>query len=107
VADGFLKFDRDRYVVAAFAVLPNHVHILAAFETEGAMVSQGAAWRQYLAREINKLNSKTGHLWQPDQFDHLVRSPESFERIRKYIVDNPFEAKLHGGEYRLYVAADW
>ena len=107
VADGFSKFDRDGYVLAAFAVLPNHVHILAAFETEGAMVSQGAAWRKFFAREINKMNGKTGHLWQPDQFDHLVRSPESFDRIRKYIIDNPFVAKLHAGEYRLYVSPDW
>ena len=107
VADGFLKFNHDRYVVAAFVVLPNHVHIVAAFETDGAMVSQGAAWRKYFAREINKLNGETGHLWQPDQFDHLVRSPESFDRIRKYIIDNPFVAKLRAGEYRLYVSPEW
>ena len=107
VAEGFLKFDRDRYVVAAFVILPNHVHVLAAFEKEGQMQTQGAAWRQYTAREINRSIGRSGHLWQPDQFDHLVRSPESFDRIRKYIIENPFEAKLHAGEYRLHVSSDW
>ncbi len=107
VADGLLKFDRDRYVMAAFSVLPNHVHVLAAFESEGQMLAQGAAWRQYFAREINPVLRRTGHLWQPDQFDHLVRSPESFDRIRRYIIENPFKSKLHAGEYRLYVSADW
>jgi putative transposase len=107
IADGLLKFDRDRYVMAAFSVLPNHVHVLAAFESEGQMLTQGAAWRQYFAREINSVLRRTGHLWQPDQFDHLVRSPESFDRIRRYIIENPFKAKLHAGEYRLYVSKDW
>ena len=107
IADGILKFDGKRYVVAAFAIMPNHVHLLAAFAGEGAITKQGADWRRFWARQINPLFGRTGHLWQPDQFDHLVRSPESFDRIRNYIIDNPRKAGLTAGEYRIYVAPDW
>jgi putative transposase len=107
VADGLLKFNGDRYVVAAFVVMPNHVHLLAAFAKRGAITTQGAAWRQYWAREINSLVGRTGHLWQEDQFDHLIRSPAAFERTRQYIIDNPRKARLPGGEYRLFVSSDW
>jgi REP element-mobilizing transposase RayT len=107
VAEGLLKFDGDRYVMAAFAILPNHVHVLAAFAEEGAVTSQGAAWRKYFARQINAILGRSGHLWQPDQFDHLIRTEVSFEHTRWYIIDNPREANLRSGEYRVYVSADW
>jgi len=107
VSDGLLRFDDERYVMAAYSIMPNHVHLLAAFETEGKMVEQGAEWRQYFAREINQVLGRSGHLWQQDQFDHLVRSPESFERIRKYIIENPFHARIPSGEYRIYVSPEW
>ena len=34
-----------------------------------------------------------------DVFDHLVRSPEQFEYLRRYIADNPKAAGLASGEY--------
>jgi len=107
VADGLLKFDGERYVMAAFVVMPNHVHLLAAFQQSGAMTAQGAAWRKYFARQINPLVGRTGHLWQEDQFDHLVRSEASFDRIRRYIIGNPAKANLRSGEHRLYVSPEW
>ncbi len=107
VSDGLLKFDRDRYVMAAFVVMPNHVHLLAAFSTLGAVTSQGAGWRKFFARQINPIVSRSGHLWQGDQFDHLVRNEASFDHIRRYIINNPAKANLPCGEYRLYVSPDW
>lgn len=106
VSDGLLKFEGDRYTMAAFVVMPNHVHLLAAFREEGMITKQGAAWRRYFAREINALIGRNDHFWQEDQFDHLVRSEASFDRIRRYIIDNPGKAKLRCGEYRLYVSPE-
>jgi hypothetical protein len=31
VADSLLKFDRDRYILTDYIVMPNHIHLLAAF----------------------------------------------------------------------------
>ncbi len=104
VADGIMKFDQQRYIVSAFVVMPNHVHILAAFEKPGMIAKQGSDWRRFFAKEINQILGRTGHLWQQDQFDHLVRSEASFDNIRKYIIDNPAQAKLRSGDYRLYVS---
>ncbi len=92
--------------VVAFVVMPNHVHLLAAFREEGMITTQGAAWRRFFAREINAIVGRSDHFWQEDQFDHLVRSEASFDRIRRYIIDNPAKAKLRCGEYRLYVSPE-
>lgn len=35
-----------------------------------------------------------GKLWQRDYFDHIVRNPESLDRIREYIRDNPIRWSL-------------
>ncbi len=94
--------------MAAFVIMPNHVHVLAAFRDEGAVTKQGAAWRRFFARQINELIGREDHLWQQDQFDHLVRSEASFDRIRHYIVivNNPSKANLRCGEYTLYVSPE-
>ena len=69
--------------------MPNHVHVLAAFPTEEAMLEQCESWKRFTARQINRLLNRRGRFWQQDVFDHLVRSPEEFERLRAYIAENP------------------
>ncbi|MEW6103279.1 MAG: Eco57I restriction-modification methylase domain-containing protein, partial [bacterium] len=47
------------------------------------------SWKSYTANKINKLLCKEGELWMHESFDHIIRSPKQFERIRKYIENNP------------------
>jgi putative transposase len=88
VGDSLRMFDGDRYELTDFVVMPNHVHVLAAFESEEAMLSQVAGWKRFTATQINKALARRGHFWQEDQFDHLVRNGNQFESLRKYIADN-------------------
>ena len=85
-----------------FVVMPNHVHVLASFHAPESMLKRAAAWRRYQAREINRVLGESGHFWQEDGFDHLVRSPEQFEHYRRYIANNPIKARLKSGKYVLY-----
>jgi len=68
-----------------FVVMPNHVHLLAAFPTPEAMREQFDSWLHYTAFRINQHLGETGHLWQQEPFDHLVRSVEQYEYLRTYI----------------------
>lgn len=88
-----------------FVVMPNHVHLLAAFPTAAAMREQFDSRLHYTAFRINRQVGEKGHFWQQEPFDHLVRSVEQYERLRSYIADNPIKAKLKEGEfiYRRYV----
>jgi type I restriction enzyme R subunit len=67
-------FDSDRYELTDFVVMPNHVHLLAAFMTDEAMLAQCEAWKRYTATRINRRLNRQGRFWQQDAFDHLVRS---------------------------------
>jgi putative transposase len=102
VADSLKYFDSDRYVLTDFVVMPNHVHVLAAFEDPARMLKQCASWKHYTAVKINKLLNRQGRFWEVEGFDHLVRSPEQFECLRTYIAENPRQAHLQAGEFVHY-----
>ncbi|TWT81365.1 Transposase IS200 like protein [Planctomycetes bacterium CA13] len=99
VADSLLFFDGDRYRIGDFVVMPNHVHMLAAFATPEALKSQCDSWTHFTARKINQKLGRAGKFWQQEAFDHLVRSPEQYGYLRQYIADNPQKAKLKDGQY--------
>ena len=100
VADSLMHFDGKRYRMGDFVVMPNHVHLLAAFPDPDAMESQFDSWTHYTATRIHQRIGEKGHFWQQEPFDHLVRSIEQYEYLRKYIGDNPRKAGLTPGEYR-------
>jgi type I restriction enzyme R subunit len=102
VADSLHYFDGQRYELTDFVVMPNHVHLLAAFRDEDAMLTQCDSWKHFTGHKINLRLGKSGRFWQQDGFDHLVRSIEQFEHFRQYIAQNPVKAKLCAGEFVHY-----
>ena len=102
VAESLLKFDGERYDITDFVVMPNHVHVLCAFKSDDGMVKQCENWKHYQATQINRRIGKRGRFWQQDGFDHLVRSIDRFEAIRRYISRNPTISGLGPAEYRHY-----
>lgn len=99
VADSLLHFDAVRYRMGDFVVMPNHVHLLAAFPDPHSMETQFDSWLHYTAYRIHQQSGGSGHFWQQEPFDHLVRSVEQYEYLRRYIAENPRKAGLRPGEY--------
>jgi len=99
VADSLKKFDNDRYELTDFAIVANHIHLLAAFPDIDGMLQQCQSWKHYTARQINRSLGRRGRFWQQDGFDHLVRSADQFDYLRNYIAENPRKAGLKPGEY--------
>jgi REP element-mobilizing transposase RayT len=99
VAQSLRHFENDRYLLLDFVVMPNHVHVLVAFPNEDTMLDQCESWKHYTATQLNRRLGRKGRFWQQDGFDHLVRSEEQFDYLRRYIADNPARARLAAGEY--------
>ena len=99
VADLLMHFDRQRYRMGDSIVMPNHVHLLAAFASEDALFTQCDSWLHYTAFQINQAIGEKGKFWQQEPFDHLVRSPAQYEYLRKYIEKNGAKARLSPNEY--------
>jgi putative transposase len=102
VAESLLHFDGTRYELTDFVVMTNQVHLLVAFYEKDALLKQCRSWKRFIAGQINATLGRRGEFWQVEQFDHLVRCEEEFDRYRKYIADNPRKARLREGSYRLY-----
>ena len=82
-----------QYIVHAFVVMPNYVHLLIEPRTSLARITNGL--KGVSARDANRILARTGkHFWQDESFDHWVRNPGEFQRIRDYIVQNPVRAGL-------------
>ena len=78
VAESLRHFDGQRYELLDFVVMPNHVHVLAAFFDQQAMLAQCESWKHHTAGQINRRIGRKGRFWQTDAFDHLVRTEEQF-----------------------------
>jgi type I restriction enzyme R subunit len=99
VADSLRHFDRERYELGDFVVMPNHVHLLVCLKGDTEIEKQCRSWKTFTATKINKALRQRGRFWQEESFDHLVRSPEQFAYLQQYIADNPKKAGLAEGEY--------
>ncbi|OYP34981.1 transposase [Rhodopirellula sp. MGV] len=105
VAKSLAKFHGDRYWLGDFVIMPNHVHCLISFQTSELAKTQPGGWMRYSARQINRSTDRTGVLWFPEPFDHLVRNAEQLDYLRNYIRDNPKKAGISAGKF-LYRASD-
>jgi hypothetical protein len=96
-----LHFDEARYLLDAFVVMPNHVHVLLLPLPEYSRSDITASWKKFAARQINAVLGEHGALWQPETYDHIVRDTEQLESYRKYIAANPVKARLRADEFTL------
>lgn len=81
-----------RYQLHAFAVMPNHVHLLVTPNV--AATKWLGPLKGFTAYQANLLLGTHGPFWQEESYDHLVRSGTEFDRIRAYTEQNPVKAGL-------------
>jgi putative transposase len=82
-----------QYVLGAFVVMPNHVHLLATPSV--SLPKMTKSLKGITAKRANAMLGLTGRsFWQEESYDHLVRDGKEYERIRSYIELNPVRAGL-------------
>ncbi len=92
-------FDGQRYHLGDFVVMPNHVHLLVCLLGDTELEPLCYSWKKFTAGAINRELDRKGRFWQEESFDHLVRSPEQFDHLRRHIADNPKKAGHREREY--------
>jgi putative transposase len=84
----------ENVAVWAYCLMPNHVHLLLAPETEAALSSAvGQAHRRYTTA-INRREGWTGNLWQGRYGSSPLQSDTSVFAAARYVERNPVEAGL-------------
>lgn len=81
------------YKLHAFAVMPNHVHLLITPLVTLRTLTKSL--KGITAKRANLILNATGQpFWQEESYDHVVPDEQSFARIRSYIEQNPVRAGL-------------
>lgn len=101
IESALLHFDRQRYRLLAWCVMPNHVHAL--IETTEGWPMDGIlhSWKSFTSHEANKTLGRQGEFWQREYLDRYVRNAEHFEKVVSYIEENPVKAGL------VRIRTDW
>jgi putative DNA methylase len=90
----------NHYGLHAYAVMPNHVHILLTPAIQLPRIT--GSLKSVTGRSANAMLDLKGPFWQNESYDHLVRNAAEYERVRRYIEYNPVAAGLakHPSDFR-------
>jgi REP element-mobilizing transposase RayT len=94
VADAVTHFESQRYDLAAWCVMPNHVHAVLNPRTGHKLSEILHSWKSFTAKEANKLLNHQGSFWQTEPYDHLIRDRADFHHAVRYVLANPRKANL-------------
>ena len=77
--------------VGRYVLMPDHLHLFV----KGGPDFMLPRWVGGLKRAIAvELTCRSGKLWQPGFFDHILRSDESYAQKWEYVLQNPVRAGL-------------
>ena len=95
VAGALLFFDRQRYELRAWVVMPNHAHVVVRPSPPHTLSQILHAWKSYTAHKVQALLPEpVVPFWQDESYDHLVRDDDDLHRLCQYTVANPVSARL-------------
>ncbi len=85
----------DGWFVGRFVIMPDHVHFFA-MPAVGACAR--GAWLKMMksvsSRELRGGVGEASPVWQPDTFDHILRSADSYSEKWEYVRLNPVRRAL-------------
>jgi len=104
VEEALRFFDGERYLLGEYVVAPNHVHVVVKPKDGHELNAILHSWKSFTAKRILKVERAVELLapfwgreeeraattppkavWQKESYDHIIRGPESPERIIAYI----------------------
>jgi len=92
----------EKFDLRIAVVMPDHVHMIftplvnrEAMEVYSLAEIMDAV-KGASAHKINKALGRKGRVWQPESFDHVLRSSENLDAKIIYILENPVRLGLVG-----------
>jgi REP element-mobilizing transposase RayT len=99
IQQALLHFNEQRYVIYAYVVMDDHVHVV--FRPEGKhQVSQLMhSWKSYTAHEIQRRRGAKGNLWLHESWDRIIRDEDELIEKCQYVLANPLRRWPEMREY--------
>jgi putative transposase len=71
VQSSLLHDDGSKYALAAWCIMPTHVHALVELRFDAALADIIQTWKSATAHAINKSEARKGQLWRREYFDRF------------------------------------
>ena len=85
------------WAVGRYVVMPDHVHFFASPDSAAKPLAGFVRdWKKWTTHRLQDSLGIAPPLWQPEYFDHVLRSPPSYDEKWKYVLENPIRAGLVG-----------
>ena len=100
VLDCCLHDNAEKFDLRVAVVMPDHVHLIFTplVDHEAMEIYSLAnimdAIKGVSAHKINQALGRKGRVWQPESFDHVLRSSESLDVKIQYLLENPVRKGL-------------
>ena len=87
------------YILSAFAIMPNHVHLLVKPLLNLSSMMQRLKGES--ANKLNKILERKGVFWESDYYDKAIRDEKHYQIVYNYIQKNPLKL-TDNNENRFY-----
>ena len=93
--------ERTRFILLAYCLMPDHMHILAIPGTSNVSLSRFIGGFKSKSTRRAWQHGGDGQVWQDSFYEHIVRGNEHLHTVAEYIVANPVRKGLTAvvGEY--------
>jgi putative transposase len=89
VVSALRHFDGERYLLFAFVVMDDHVHVILQPAEGWALEVLVHSWKSFLVSLWHKAGHRAGSVWQPEYYDRIIRSDAEMLETARYVVGNP------------------
>ena len=83
------------WMVGRYVIMPDHVPFFASPKPAAKSLSAFVRdWKKWTSRKLIEHELALAPVWQPEFFDHVLRSPKSYSEKWNYVRENPVRAGL-------------
>ncbi|MEI9987343.1 MAG: transposase [Aliidongia sp.] len=93
VASSLRHFDGRRYVLHAYVVMNDHVHVILDPHPDFPLETILHSWKSFSAKRIGEHCPHVGAVWQDEYFDRAIRDDDEYQQKRDYVLDNPLRRR--------------
>ena len=90
VCQALLHFDGERYLLGAYVVMDDHLHLMVCPLPEFKLDKILHSWRSYTANRLQRMSGRYGEIWQEEPYDRMLWNNKEIQQKAIYIWDNPF-----------------
>jgi putative transposase len=72
-----------------YQIMPSHIHLILVLE--GCQLNLSEIVRRLKAVTTNQVRFR---LWQPNYYEHVIRSDKELAKVREYIQNNPLVERV-------------